>query len=62
MAPDEEIPEELICHKDDVSVSPQDPRCLHPSSVCPFRDQCEVVRAARKKRRLAENDPDFRES
>ncbi len=55
--PDEEIPDELICYQDDVSVSSDDPRCLHPSSLCPFRDNCEVIRAARRKRRLAENAP-----
>jgi hypothetical protein len=58
--PDEEIPDELICHQDDVSVSPDDPRCFHPSSLCPFRDHCEVIRAARRKRRLAEDNPDQR--
>ncbi len=55
--PDEEIPDELICYQDDVSVSSDDPRCLHPSSLCPFRDNCEVIRAARRKRRLAEKSP-----
>ena len=57
--PDDEIPDELICHQDDVSVSSDDPRCLHPSSLCPFRDHCEVARAVRKKRRLAEDNPDL---
>lgn len=43
----------LVCMRDNVSVSPEDPQCPHPSSSCPFRELCEVRDAMRQKRRLA---------
>ncbi|MFH1922313.1 MAG: hypothetical protein ABIP48_20820 [Planctomycetota bacterium] len=44
-------PDALLCTNDNVSVSAEDPKCLHPSSLCRFRDFCEVLEAARKKKR-----------
>jgi hypothetical protein len=41
----------LTCISDNVSVPADDPKCLHPSSFCQFRELCEVVEAARKKKR-----------
>jgi hypothetical protein len=48
---DADRPEPLYCANDNVPVPADNPKCLHPSSYCPFRDLCEVVEAARKKRR-----------
>jgi hypothetical protein len=54
MEPHEENAERedaLTCMNDNVSVPADDPRCLHPSGFCRFRDFCEVLEAARRKRR-----------
>lgn len=48
---DKEDSDTLACMHDNVSVSADDPICLHPSSFCRFREFCEVIEAARKKRR-----------
>lgn len=41
----------LICMDDGASVPADDPRCLHPSRLCRFREFCEVIAAVRKKKR-----------
>jgi len=48
---DAESADALVCMADNVSVRPDDPQCLHPSGFCRFRDFCQVLEAARKKRR-----------
>lgn len=54
----EQQPEPLICMRDNVSVSTEDPRCPHPSSSCDFRELCPVKDAMRRKRREVDmNDP-----
>jgi len=47
----EESSDSLVCMQDNVSVSADDPRCLHPSSYCRMREFCEVIEAVRKRRR-----------
>jgi hypothetical protein len=37
--------------QDDVEVSRELPRCLHPTSQCRFRDWCEVTVLARRRRK-----------
>ena len=55
----DKAPDELVCFCDDVSVSAEDPRCLHPSGFCRFRDFCRVLEAMRRKRRSdGGDDPD----
>ena len=54
--PGEDGSETLLCMLDNVAVSAEDPRCLHPSSLCRFREFCEVILAARKKKRSEGRD------
>ncbi|NQU19997.1 MAG: hypothetical protein HQ567_01845 [Candidatus Nealsonbacteria bacterium] len=41
----------LICLCDNVSVSVERVECLHPSSLCRFREFCEVIDAMRAAKR-----------
>jgi hypothetical protein len=50
-------PEPLTCVRDNQPVSSDEPQCPHPSSVCPFRELCEVKDAIRRKRRGQEGRP-----
>jgi hypothetical protein len=40
----------LVCMRDNVPASPEDPQCPHPSTSCPFRELCEVRDAMRRKK------------
>ena len=42
----------LICMRDNVLVSTENPQCPHPSSACPFRELCPVKEAMRRKKDL----------
>ncbi|HYW81247.1 MAG TPA: hypothetical protein VE890_16810 [Thermoguttaceae bacterium] len=48
--------DELTCVRDNATVSAEEPRCPHPSTVCPFRELCEVIDAIRKRRRAQASD------
>jgi hypothetical protein len=41
----------LFCQRDRTAVRADAPQCLHPSSVCDFREFCEVAEALREKGR-----------
>ena len=43
--------EPLVCMKDTVAVARDRLRCLHPSSVCRFRDWCEIVAIVRAEKK-----------
>jgi hypothetical protein len=47
---DQDPDELLICMRDNVSASPEDPQCSHPSSACPFRELCPIREAMRRNR------------
>ena len=53
MVPDsDQTPDDqLICQNENRPVPADDPRCLHPSTQCRFRELCEVIDAVRRKRR-----------
>ncbi len=42
---------DLVCIRDNTTVPADNPICLHPSSLCEFREFCEVIEAIRKKKR-----------
>jgi hypothetical protein len=44
----EQEQEVLVCVCDNVAVSPEDPRCQHPSSQCAYRELCPVRDAIRQ--------------
>ena len=48
----EETKGPLICMRDNVSASAENPRCPHPSSSCPFRELCVVKEAMQHKKHL----------
>jgi hypothetical protein len=47
----------LVCMKDDVEVNQNDPRCMHPSGRCRFRESCRVTESIRALRRRARRPP-----
>lgn len=42
---------DLFCAHDSVPVSANDPRCLHPTSWCEFRQLCLIAEAERTRKR-----------
>ena len=51
IGPDGKSSDPLHCARDNAPVDDEDPRCLHPSSACDFRELCNVMDAVRRKRR-----------
>jgi hypothetical protein len=47
----------LVCMNDGVEVDPSDPRCMHPSSRCRFREECPVAERVRASKRRARARP-----
>ncbi len=52
----EQPQEMLVCMRENIAVSPEEPQCLHPSSACPFREHCLVRDAIRRKRRTEQSE------
>ncbi len=46
-------PGPLVCTEDDVEIDRGDPRCMHPSSRCRFRETCLVIELIRMKEKRA---------
>ena len=61
MKPEDENSNELTCPRDETTVPADDPRCLHPSSLCEFREFCEIIDAMSRKRRAEANDAEAAE-
>ena len=51
IGPDGKSSDPLHCARDNTPVDDEYPRCLHPSSVCDFRELCNVMDAIRRKHR-----------
>ena len=47
----------LVCMNDDVEADPSDPRCMHPSSRCRFRESCPVTERIRASKGRARARP-----
>jgi len=47
----------LLCMRDNVLISAENPHCPHPSSACSFRELCEVKELMRKVRKNAGDGP-----
>ena len=56
MKPTDADDRRLLCVRDNTTVPADAPECLHPSSFCEFREFCQVVEAARQKRRSTDEE------